>query len=185
MRGRTLYKQGNDPSVGAEQGPGEPAVTSSVYLTIRSSLLVYASAGVLRGSLSRDLQAPPSGGPRALGAPPGSLEGVMQAAPEASWKRVSQGLSAEPRGLLSVDCHAGGTRKLGRAPDGNPQAVRDAGLGGKVRTSWSQRTVHDAVLLMQGLGCLCRVKSHLMLGGGGRVPQAQSFPAPHHSSVLS
>lgn len=69
--------------------------------------------------------------------------------------------------------------ELGRAPDGNPQAVRDAGLGGKVRTSWSQRTVHDAVLLMQGLGWSPLCQSRLMPGwaGWGGSPQAQSFLA--------
>ena len=76
--------------------------------------------------------------------------------------------------------------KLGGAPDGNPQAVRDAGLGGKVRPSWSQQTIYDSVPFMQDLSegsLLCQ--SHLMPGVGVGVSSSPSFPAPHHSSVLS
>ena len=56
--------------------------------------------------------------------------------------------------------------ELDGASDGNPQAARDAGLGGKVRTSWSLQALYDAVPFAQDLSAgswLCQ--SRLMLGG--------------------
>ena len=137
-----------------------------------------ALLGFWRGSQSSNPQAPPSGGPRALGAPPRAWRGGAGSPRGSLEEVVSLGDCWVNHEASSRDCHAGGTR-AGRSA----RAVRDARLGGKVRTSRLQQRVCDAVLFMRDLSAGSLLRLSRLMGGWGWAGTVSSSPElPHPSS---